>query len=256
MIFSTTLYNSYRRAGILTEAGRGISQSETTDGLSEFNAMVDEWLIQRLTLWAVSRQVFDLVSGQPTYLIGDDPAADWRAPMPTQITQAGYVFTSTSPEVEQPFEILTDQEWQAISPKDMQSTNPYKCWYQPSTVAGAVSVMGTFTPWPVPIDATIKVALYLYMQLRQITDPTHTVIFPPGYQTAVETNMAVRLAARFPKRAHLSPITERLAMTSLARLKANNSRPLEMRVEAGAMQAETPGGGFNLWTNDYNNRIF
>lgn len=255
MTFSTTLYNAYRRAGILTEAGRGISQSETTDGLSEFNAMVDEWLIQRLTLWAVSRQTFDLVSGQPTYLIGDDPAADWRVPMPTKITQAGFVFTSTNPEVEQPFQILTDQQWQALSPKDLQSTNPYMCWYQPSTVTGSVSVMGTFTPWPVPIDATIKVALYLYMQLREISDPTLTVIFPPGYQIAVETNMAVRLAARNPKRSNLSPITERLAMTSLARLKANNSQPLIMRVESGAMQAEAPSSGYNLFSNSYNRAL-
>lgn len=255
LIFRETLYNSYRRAGILFEAGRGISQSETTDGLAEFNAMVDEWLIQRLMLWAVSREVFDLVSGQAEYLIGDDPAADWRAPMPTELTQAGYVFTSTNPEVEEPFYILTDQEWQAVSPKDLQSTNPYNCWYQPSTKTGLVSTMGTFTAWPVPLDETIKVALYIYMQLRQVSDPTATVVFPPGYQTAVETNLAVRLAARFPKRAQLSPITERLALTSLGRLKASNSKPLLMRVDKGLMQSGSGSGTFNLLSNSYNNRL-
>ena len=115
--------------------------------------------------------------------------------------------------------------------------------------------MGTFWPWPVPIDATIKVALYLYQQIREVTDPTATIIFPPGYQTAIETNLAVRLAARFPKRAKLSPITERLAMSSLARLKANNSTPLIQRVESGDLQMSDNGGTFNLFSNSYNNRV-
>lgn len=255
MIFSETLYNSYRRAGILAEAGRGISASETSDGVAAFNSMIELWRIQRLTVWAEFRQKFDLVSGQQEYKIGTDPAADWQATMPTTITRAGYIFTWTSPEVEQPFNVYTVQQWQAISPKNLQSTNPYVAYYMASTVQGAVSVMGTMILYPVPTDASIQVALYLWMQLLKIDDPTQTVIFPPGYQEAVESNLAVRLAAMFPKRQKISPITVEIAKSSFARIKASNSQPIQMRVEAGDMGSNDQPGTYNLLSNAYNNRI-
>lgn len=253
MTFSVTLYNSYRRAGILKEAGRGISASQTTDGLSAFNSMVDLWRGQRLTVWAESRQEFAITSGQGDYTIGLDPSADWQVQMPTDIEKAGYVFTTTSPPVEEPFSIYTPQLWQALSPKTLQSTNPYVLYYESSTVAGRVSTMGTVHLWPVPIDETIAVALYPWMQLHSITDPTAVVIFPPTYQETVESNLAIRLAAMFPKDAALSPLTIEIARSSLAKMKASNSKPLIMRVDRGMLS--NGGGTFNLLSNAFNNKF-
>ncbi|MFP5230005.1 MAG: hypothetical protein ACLGXA_20505 [Acidobacteriota bacterium] len=255
MTGTTLFYNAFRRAGILAEAGRGISSSETTDALEEVNALFGEWRAQRLTVYAEDRQEFPLVSGQQAYKIGIDSAADWQAQMPSAITRAGYVFNTTNPPVEEPFDIYTTQQWQALSPKTLQSTNPYVLWYEQSTVNGAVSDMGTVWLWPVPIDATITVALYLWQQMMAISDPTANIVFPPGYQIAVESNLAVRLAARFPKRARISPITGAIAQSSLARIKAMNDMPLQMRVEQGDMQASASQGIFNLFSNAYNRRV-
>ena len=260
IVSSALFYDSYRRAGILKEAGRGISQSESNDALAAINSFIDFIGGMRGTVFAEDRQLFNLVSGQQVYMIGLDPAADWQAPMPFDITKAGYVFGTTNPPVEQPFDILTPQRWQALSPKTLQSTNPYCLFFQRNTVPslasgtyGVASDMGAVTLWPIPLDATIQVALYLFLQIQQIASPSTVLILPNTVQEMLETNLAVRLAAMFPKRAQLSPTTELISRQSLARFKAMNAEPLEMRVESGALGVtDQNGAGFNLWSNSYN----
>lgn len=256
----TLFYNGFRRAGILAEAGRGISASETSDALSEINAWIDYIGGMRGTVLAEDRQEFSLVSGQQVYQIGLDPAADCQAPAPISIEKASYVFNTTNPPVEQPFDILTPQLWQALSPKTLQSTNPYCLYYERFTSTEAVngaygttSDMGSVSLWPVPLDSTISVALYLWIQIQQFTSATQNLVLPTMVQMMLETNLGVLLAARFPKRSHLSPTTELLARQSLARFKAMNSEPLEMQCEAGALGVTDQSGSFNLWSNSYNN---
>ncbi len=262
ILASVLFYNAFRRAGILKEAGRGISASETSDALASLNAFNDFLLTHRLTVIAEDRQLFNLVSGQQTYRIGVDPAADWQAPMPNQIEKAGYVFNTTNPPVEQPFDIYTAQKWQALSPKTLQSTNPYVLYYEKATtanqvtgVAGTISDMGTVFLWPVPLDATISVALYLWIQIQTILDATVSLVLPQGGQEMLESNLAVRLAAMFPKRAQISPLTIQMAKESLARYKTANDVPLMMRVEQGDLGSIQQGGVFNLFSNAYNNSV-
>jgi len=260
ILASTLFYNSYRRAGLLKESGRGISASETQDALNAINSFIDFIGGMRQTVFAEDRQLFNLVSGQQVYRIGLDPAADWQAPMPFDITKAGYVFTDTDPAVEQPFDILTPQRWQALSPKTLQSTNPYALYYEKNTntsqasgTYGQVSDMGSVILWPVPTDATIQVALYLWLQIMLIPSASTTLVLPNTVEEMLESNLAVRLAAMFPKRAQISPATELISRQSLARFKAMNSQPLEQRCESGDLEGETGGSGFNLFSNQYNN---
>jgi hypothetical protein len=261
ILASVLFYNSYRRAGLLKEAGRGISASETSDALAAINSFIDFIGGMRGTVFAEDRQLFNLVSGQQVYMIGLDPAADWQAPMPFDVTKAGYCFTTTNPPVEQPFDIMTPQEWAALSPKTLQSTNPYKLLFQRNTVPslasgtyGVVSDMGAVTLWPIPLDATIQVALYLFLQIQQVPSAVSVLVLPNTVQEMLETNLAVRLAAMFPKRAAISPLTLQIAKESLARFKAMNAQPLEMRVEAGALGVtDQNGSSFNLFSNSYNN---
>lgn len=257
--FTTLAYNSFRRAGILKEAGRGFSASEENDALSSLNTFNDFLLTHRLTVISEDREIFPLVSGQQYYQIGLDPAADWQVPMPNQVEKAGYLFTTTNPPVEQPFDILTPQQWQALSPKTLQSTNPYRCIYQKATaanavtgIAGTISDMGTFGVWPVPLDATVAVVLYLWIQIQTIANSGVTLVLPQGGQEMLESNLAVRLAALFPKRAQISPLTIQMAKESLARYKTANDVPLLMRVEDGDLGSQQDRAGYNLFSNAYN----
>ena len=260
--FPVLAYNAFRRAGILKEAGRGISQSETNDALSSLNSFIDFIGGMRGTVWAEDRQLFEIVSGQQVYTLGLDPAADWQAPCPADITKAGYVFGNTNPPVEQPFDILTPQRWQSLSPKTLQSTNPYMLYFERNTATAAVSGsygqasdMGSISLWPVPLDATIQVAIYIWLQIQQIANDTATIALPNIANEMLETNLAVRLAAMFPKRAALSPFTELTSRQTLARFKAMNATPIEMQVESGGLQSGMTGSTYNLFSNAYNNRL-
>lgn len=260
--FATLAYNAFRRAGILKEAGRGYSASEESDALSSLNSFNDFLLTHRMTVISEDRQLFPLVSGQQVYQIGLDPSADWQAPMPNQIEKAGYVFTTVNPPVEEAFNILTAQLWQALSPKTLQSTNSYCLYYQKATSTnavtgqlGTIADIGSVSLSPVPLDATIQVALYLWIQIQTIANNAATLVLPQGGQEMLETNLAVRLAALFPKRAQISPLTIQMAKESLARYKTANDVPLMMRVEAGDMQHDSNLGTFNLFSNSYNGRF-
>ena len=257
--FGTLAYNAFRRAGILKEAGRGIGASETSDALSAANSFIDFIKIHRMTVLAEDRQLFPVTSGQQTYRIGLDNAADWYAPAPSGITSAGYVFTNVDPPVEQAFEILTPQLWKALSPKTLQSSVPYMLYYErftnPNAVSGTygkVSQMGAVSLYPVPLDSTISVALYLWVQLEQVPTSTTTLVLPDGAQELLESNLAVRLAAMFPKRAALSPYTAQMARESLSRYKNMNSVVYQSRGESGAMGGNEHTGTFNLISNGYN----
>lgn len=259
IVASVLFYNAFRRAGILKEAGRGIGPSETSDALSSLNSFNDFLLTHRLTVISEDREIFPVVSGQQVYRIGLDPSADWQVPMPNQIEKAGYLFTNTNPPVEQPFNIYTAQQWQALSPKTLQSTNEYILYYQKATdpnsltgTAGVIANTGAVTLWPVPIDDSVAVVLYLWVQLQQIASATSLLVLPQGGQEMLETNLAVRLAAMFPKRAQISPLTIQMAKESLSRYKTANDVPLMMRVEQGDLGSNADLGTFNLFSNQYN----
>lgn len=244
MLVSTLLYNAFRIAGILGAAGRGTSDSETTDGMLALNGMLDAWATERLLIWCVLQNPVDLVVGQQNYSIGTSGTPDYDLPRPEGIDRAGLILNNVLPSTEIPLQIYSDQQWAAVTPKQLQSTQPTGLWYQRTVPNGLI------TFWPIPQNP-YQVNLYLRVNLLQVAGPTANIDLPPGYQTAIEYNLAVELAARFQERSNISPFSVQKAITSKATVKTMNDEHLLMRVEYAALGTDGRRGRYQILSNTY-----
>jgi hypothetical protein len=249
MLVSDLLYAAFRIAGILLAPMRGASNPEITDALLVLASMLDTWLAERLTVYAENRSLFPLTANQQYYSIGA-VAANWTlAQRPERIERAGYIFTNVTPPVEEPFKILSDQEWAAVSPKELQSTIPTTMHYQALTPNGVVAL------WPIPTDVSQvgQVAIYTWAQIPVWTASTTTVTLPPAAQEAIEYCLAVRLAARYPRRANISQWAINNSYVAKQKYKTMNAQVLLMQCERANQGGNGPGGRYNPISNSYNN---
>src|SRR4051794_22246781 len=108
------IYAGYRIAGILTEAQRGYSPSEETDGLLTLNSMVKSWKADRCMVFAIARTLFTLQPNKASYTIAAS-GADIVLDRPDRLEGAGLVFATT--HVETPLRVFYEQEWRALPNK-------------------------------------------------------------------------------------------------------------------------------------------
>ena len=161
---SQLIYRAYRLAGVITEAGRFYSQSQSDDALAVLNSMLDEWQTERIMAWAKVRTVFPLVANQQIYSIGDSRTGptqpDYDFQRPEVIEQAGFIFTNVNPTIEQPMRILSQQEWAALTPKQLTSTIPTMLYYEQTVPYGLIYI------WAIPTTTWgLALALYLWTNL-------------------------------------------------------------------------------------------
>lgn len=229
-------------------AGRTAGVVESQVGLATLNAMLDAWRTERLLVNAELRTLFNIVSGQQEYIIGLAPApvADFAIERPEQIHRAEFVFTNVTPNVETPIRILTSQEWAAMSPKTLTSTITTMLWYQPLVPNGKITL------WPKPTQ-NWKIGLWTWSILAQFAALTDVVIIPPGYLEAIQLNLAIRLALKYPDTAVLAPGVVELAKLAKSNIKTMNAPNLEMRIESAALGTNyNQGRSWNIFSNSYN----
>ena len=215
------IYAALRIAGVITAPGRGMSSSELSDGMEVINAMLDEWSADRLNVFCVQVGQYDLVPNQQVYTIGIDPAglviADFNAPRPTQIQEANIITQvggGASP-VRVSMALLNTDGWSQIAVQATGSTIPQAIYDDYN------APLSNLYLWPYP-TAAAQLELYYWQQLTQFVNPTDSFAFPPGYRRAIEYNLAVDLANRFPN-ARMGATAIQIAMASKATIQAKNS---------------------------------
>ena len=245
VIAKDLFYSAYRIAGILTDPDRGYSKGEGNDALRVANSMLDAWKAKRGLVWAILRSTFPLVPNQLIYTIGDSGAADFAIERPEKIEAAGYLYHGEGRELEIPIAVLNDRQWQGESIKDLPGTIATKLYYEPATPNGIIHLL------PVP-STSDTLALYLWRTLNKIATPDDPIQLAPNYQEAIEYNLAVRLAARYPERANISQVSMMIAAQSLRTIMAMNAPEPLMRCQSGALGTNRQGGTYNILTNRYN----
>ncbi len=240
---SDIVQRAYRLAGIQEEAGRQFSPSQGTEGLQVLNSMLDKWQNMRLMVYVISRLVFPIIPNQASYTVG--PLGDISINRPEKLWGAGYVFTDVDPEVEVPLETWNDQNWKANTIKSFTSPIPYAAYYQADF---DINGCATLYLWPVPTN-NASFVLYVWQNatLNQVPSLSTNLMFPPGYQNALEMNLAIEIAARFP-RAKLSPLTIEIAKSSKAWVKNVNTPVIYQVADAGSGGMANRGGRFNILT--------
>lgn len=186
---------------------------------TELNLMLGIWAQQRGTIPTITREVFSTVAGQggPSnpYTIGI--GGDFNVARPANqaaVQGAGLLLNNSSPVVELPRAVITDDGWQSIQVKELQSTLWTDVYYNPTYA----SDRGQINLWPVPDNSDNDLVLYLATRIAAFADRTTTYYFPDGYEEAIITN----LATRAPMGREVPTSVAQRAMNSLALIKRVN----------------------------------
>lgn len=250
---SDIAYVAYRIAGILAEPGRGYSASEGVDALRIMNSMINAFQAERIMVFAFLRTVWGITPNQQDYRIGNtgvqlSPTVrpptigyDWGPiPRPQELKLAGYIFTNSSPAVENPLRLLTYQEWAALSPKDLESTVEYIGYYRADVPNGVIQL------WPVPTDPSVQVSLYTWQNIQKIPQLSTAMILPPAFQALFEYGLAIRLAGMFPRRAKLDPDAKDQYNAAKVQATGSNEPELKMVCEWGSGGVRESRGRFMI----------
>lgn len=195
-----------------------LGPDQTEEARQIYNVLADSWRLRGLTISHVYRQLFPIIPSQADYAIG--PNGDIDIPWPERLDRVSVVVSGSTPNPEYKLWPLTVDDWQHWVVKTETANWPNGYFYERKYPIGILHLLY------VPTDGN-QLALYLETSLPQIDATGDELIdFPPGYQQAIQSNMAVLLAARYPTKAKLSPITSALARSSLMAIEQANNRPL------------------------------
>ena len=200
-----------------------LEPESVNDARRRLNFLIDRWATQRLTMSSTSRFVLPLVANQMTYTIGEDVTADFNQPRPTVIDNAGLLLGNTTPPVERPIPVISDDAYAAIVVKTLSNPLFSYVYYN------ATSPLGQIVLWPVPNTSANSLVLYVPLALLQFPDLVTEFILPMGAADALEYNLALRLAAPYGKVA--PPDVVAMAREALVDFKRLHVDPPELAVD-------------------------
>lgn len=189
------------------ESGEEPTDDELADGLIALNAMLDSWRNDRLMCYVKQDETLTLSAGDSSYTIG--PAGDLVTTRPVEILAAYIVDGTISYDVT----ARNEAWWAAIPDKTTQSNWPTDFLYRPSMPTATLLV------YPVP-DATRTMKLVTRVVAGPFAATTTDVTLPPGWDAAIDFNLAIELAPEY--QAVPSPAVIKRAQETLAGIKRAN----------------------------------
>jgi len=229
--------------------GDTISANDSTSALRFLNLMVGQWAQQGLTIPSEARRVFTLLSGKGSstnpYTIGTGGNLDTpRPPNQNSVVGAGLLLNASSPPVEIPRGVMTNDSWAATRIKDLTSTLFTGVYYRPDFAGNPIQ--GSLFLWPVPTDLTNSLVLYIRAALGTFADLTTAYSIPDGYDEALYAQLALRLAIPFGR--SVSEDLKELARDSFTTVKRSNVQLSDQANDLGFLGFGRGGRGYNLET--------
>jgi hypothetical protein len=212
---------------------------QAQDGMRRLNQMLSSWATETLTMQVTARDVFDLVSSQQEYTVGN--GGDWDIARPLFVTGCGLILNSTTPAVEIPMAVITDDAYEAIQVKTLTNPLPTMLYYNPTFP------FGTAFLWPNPTSGDNQIAFYSKRAMTGFASLTAQYAFSPGYEEAIEYNLAIRLAA--PNGRSLSQIPEvvQFAQDALGKVKRANIRLADAALDLALSPNRM--GSYNIYSD-------
>jgi hypothetical protein len=203
------------------QPGESVPGPDAISALGWLNRMLNGWAQQTSTIPAIGRTVVPLVSGKGgvsnPYTIGIGGDINIAKPAsPANISAVALQLGASMPPVEIPRGIMTDDGWQATQIKGLTNSLFTDLYYT------ATSPLGTINLWPIPLDATNSLVLYIAQALTQFVNLTAQYQIPDGYEDALVYNLAKRIAK--PWGAAADPELAQQAYASLCLIKRSNLR--------------------------------
>jgi len=231
------------------QPGDPILAADSTDALRFLNLMIGQWAQTGLTIPAETRFVTPLLAnkgGSTTpYTIG--PGGDLNTTKPPNgesLVAAGLLLNASTPPVEIPRGIMTDQAYESIRIKDQPSALFTDVYYLP-TFAGE---LGTLYLWPVPFDLINSLVLYIRAPLSTFADLTTAYSIPDGYDQALYSQLMLVLAIPYGRT--VTEDQKALARESFATIKRSNVRLSDLASDFAQLGQGRNRRGYNLQTGE------
>lgn len=224
------------------QPSEAVPGADAQAALGWLNRMVSSWAQQTWTIPSIARTVKPLTSGKggPSnpYTIGIGGDINIAKPAnQAAISAVGLLLGASTPPVEIPRGYMTDDGWQSTQIKDLTNSLFTDLYYSPT------SPLGTIQLWPVPLDATNSLVLYVLQTLTRFVDLTSLYEVPEGYEDALVYNLARRIAK--PWGGVLDAEDIAMATSSLSLIKRSNLRLTDLPNE---MAWHNPRGFYDINT--------
>lgn len=233
--------NALRRIGAIAE-GEQPSPALLADTFTRLNTMIDLWGTQRLTINGIEKFSRAAIQGHNPYTIG--AGGDFNQVRPIWLSVVTVTIPGTIP-TDIPVTIIDAQTYAVmIAAKTTQSQISQYAYYDQAFPLGNLNL------WPVLNDATITLNIWVPVAIVQFTSLTQTITLLPGYQSALEYNLAKEMIPELGR--PIDPATGQLVLAqateTLGWIKRANSTPILVQCDPGLL---TPGqivGGGNWYT--------
>lgn len=220
--------------------GEPITAADSELCLQRLNTMVDSWSNESLLTYAILEQSGTLVPGQRQYTIG--AGGNFNMTRPLRIIESpGSTYVVDANGNRYNLEVVPRNRWNLIGNLDQVTANfPNTLFYDPQYPLGIINL------YPKP---NIGWTLYWdsYLQLSDFSELTTQLTLPPGYQAAIQDNLAVELWRFFkPDNAAIPPTTLAIASRSKGNVKRTNVR--EMLANYDPELVSRANGSYNIYT--------
>lgn len=223
--------------------GEPIPNPDQQAAFGILNRMLSSWAQQQFTIPSIFRSVTPLVSGKGgtanPYTIG--VGGDINVVKPSNqasITAVGCLLGASVPPVEIPRGKFTDDGWQSTQIKDLTNTLFTDLYYSPTFVT---SGLGTIQLWPVPLDSTNSLVLYLQQALTAFANLTAQYQVSDAYEDALVYGLSKRMARPWGSTVDITQD----AANALSLVKRSNLRLQDLPNDC---VFENPQGWYNLNT--------
>jgi len=221
--------------------GEVLQDVDAATGLYQLNSMLDSWSNENLTCYAIREQSFTCIVNQSSYTIGQTGMPDINAPRPIKIiTGPGAAYLMDSNSNRYPINVVPKDQWNLIGNLTDNSNIPDTLYYDNQFPLGIINL------FPVPNISNV-VYFDSYSAISDFASLNTTLSLPPGYQEAIEKNLAVWLKPKFPG-AVLDDVTIRAAGRALGNVKRSN-----MRKNVAVYDPEIVARGYSTY-NIYSDR--
>ena len=229
---------SMRLARVLGK-GRSPDDDEAADGLTALNAMLDSWQLERLMVYQVVQGSYTWPASTTSRTIGS--GGNFSAQRPVRIDSA-FVVDSNSQWY--PLQVLEERtQYDSIVVKTTASTLPQYLFMDPAYPLGVIYL------WCVP-SAELTLKLNTWQTLQSFAALTTELALPPGYQRAIEFNLAIEFGGT-EFRGKITDEVRQIAILSKAAVKNINRPSMIAQVDSAVASLGQLGraGRYNIYSD-------
>jgi len=208
-------------------AGTAMTASEGANGLYALNSMLNSWQLERLSCYAIHKdESLTWTANAASMTVGSGGGLNITRPI--KIEDIVFTYNSTDYPVEK---MLTREQYDAIPIKTNTSSFPQWAFYDPAFTLANLYV------YPVP-SAALTLAIYSWQTLQNFGTLDTTLSLPPGYQKAIETNLAIEIAPEYNRT--IPDDVRRMAAQAKANIKTVNAVSMVAQVDGALFDRARP----------------